>query len=113
MIFDRDIRKFFGYQIGNYYLCFYATTAYSVSVKVNEADYMGFFDIKNSEISTTVLAGFGNVWGMFTDPSLASDSYIYFFSEGQEYNSTQEPPKIYYKVCTFLDIKNCGLSDAE
>jgi hypothetical protein len=39
IILDRDIRDWFSYRTGRYYLCFYATTPFSAKLSVNEFDY--------------------------------------------------------------------------
>jgi len=39
IVLDRNIRSWFGFATGAYYLCFYASTPYTAQLVVNEGDY--------------------------------------------------------------------------
>ena len=48
IVLERNIRDWFGAITGNWYLCFYARSPFSASVRVDEIDYAGTFEFEEN-----------------------------------------------------------------
>ena len=55
----------------------------------------------------------GTIFGRYVSSDFVADSVTTLYVSGQGYNSTFEPPQIFFKYCDKPNYSDCKLSNAE
>lgn len=76
---------------------------------VSEAETNMYFDSVDGQIQTTHLSGNSYFVSRYTNTAFLSKGVISVVLEGQGLTETQDPPKLYYKICESDEITNCAI----
>lgn len=110
---ERNIRDWYGAATGNWFLCFYARSPFSASLRVDEIDFAGTFEIGENQMMTTVMAENSSFKSKMTTSKFSQETNVYLYIQAQEWNKSEGAPEIFYKVCSSAAFIDCMLGDDE